>query len=191
AISPDGQQLATASWDRTAKVWDLTPNHEWLALSAPALIPGRGAVLALSPDGKGVVVSSRADWSAQIFDTATGRELLTLRRHDEVITALAYSADGSQIASSSYDGTAKVWDTRSGQTLLTLVSVVGPGAVNGVAFSPDGARLAASADSGLTLWAASSGRHQRLHTDSTQQFNAAAFSPDGTRVEGVACPAGP
>jgi WD40 repeat protein len=48
---------------------------------------------------------------------------------------------GARLATASADDTARIWDAASGQLLLTLYS---PVEVGGVAFSPDGSRLATS-----------------------------------------------
>ena len=54
---------------------------------------------------------------------------------------MAFSPDGSLLATNSFDGTARVWDTSSGEELLNLENDNGPGFV---AFSPDGSLLATS-----------------------------------------------
>lgn len=48
--------------------------------------------------------------AVNIWDAATGQEILTLRGHMDVVTSVAVSADGKHIASGSLDGTVRVWD---------------------------------------------------------------------------------
>lgn len=131
---------------------------------------------------------SSADFSARIFDAATGRGLLTLSRHAALLSDVAYSPDGSRIATSSWDSTVIVSDARSGQTRLTLLAGPVVGIANGMAFSPDGAWLAASGGTALTVWDASTGRNLWTFSDSTQYIYAVAYSPDGTRLAAVTDP---
>ena len=64
-----------------------------------------------------------------------------MSRHVGSINSLAYSPDGTHIATGSVDGMVKLWDAATGRELLTLTRQTAE--VNGIAFSPDGRRLAA------------------------------------------------
>src|SRR6202008_4063769 len=136
AFSPDGKRLATASWDHTAKVWDVESGKELLALRGHS--SGVYGV-AFRPDGKRLATAS-SDHTAKVWDARSGKELLTLRGHSDSVGGVAYSPDGKHLATASGDHTAKVWDAKSGKELLTLSGH--SDVVYGVAFSPDGQRLA-------------------------------------------------
>ena len=66
----------------------------------------------------------------------------TLEGHTLVISSVAWSPDGKQLASCAYDGTVRVWDPMAGRLLHTLEGHAKP--VSKVAWSPDGEWLASS-----------------------------------------------
>ena len=73
--------------------------------------------------------------------------------HSAKVWSLAFSPDGTRLASGSRDLTVKLWDTASGQEVLTLRGFASE--VSGVAFSPDGSRLITTDLSGsVRLWEA-------------------------------------
>lgn len=106
--------------------------------------------VSFSPDGKFVASACQNDYSAKIWDAATGKELKTLRGHRDILISAAYSPDGRRLITGSRDGTVKVWDATTGDELLTLRA---GSPVTGVVFGPDGKSIACGTFSGaVVLW---------------------------------------
>src|SRR5262245_58104966 len=86
---------------------------------------------------------------------------LALRGHEDNVYSLAFSPDGTLLASASGDGTARLWDLAAGKTLHVLEGH--DGSCYQAAFSPDGKWLAtASGDHHLRLWEVSTGKLRQL-----------------------------
>src|SRR5207237_1204762 len=86
------------------------------------------------------------DYTAKLWDVASGRELRTLQGHTDQVDDIVFSPDGRRLATSSFDSTARIWDGATGKELITLQSPID---LTSVAWSPDGARLATTAADGL------------------------------------------
>jgi WD40 repeat protein len=114
----------------------------------------------------------------------------SLRKKTPVL-AVAWSADGSRIASSGCDSTVQVWDAGTGGNASTYRGHArGRYGVDAVAWSPDGRRIAsAGTDQTLCVWDSATGGHlltYRLQSGETcfdgVRANALAWSPDGSRI---------
>jgi WD40 repeat protein len=147
AISPDGQELASGSVDKTVKIWDLRTGELLLTLSGHT---SEVWAIAISPDGK-TLASGSGDRTIKLWDMATGELRYTLSGHSGPVSALAFSPDGQKLASGSYDNAIKLWDTDTGTERSTLNGHTD--SVTALAFSPNGKTLAsASADTTVKLW---------------------------------------
>lgn len=177
AWSPDGATLATASVDKTAKLWDATTGRELLTFRSHG---DYVFSIAWSPDGSRLATASQ-DGTAKVWEAATGRELVTLRGHEAPVNSVAWSPDGRRLATASNDQTARVWDARTGRELLTLRGHRGD--VYSVAWSPDGGRLATAADDRTAIvWQAETGRQLLTLAGHQDHVRAVAWSPDGARL---------
>ena len=116
AFSPDGALLATASTDRTARVWDLATGTTRTTLQGHTL--GVNGV-AFSPDGT-LIATASTDRTTRIWDLATGTTCATLDGHTSGVNGVAFSPDGSLLATASNDGTIRIWDVSTGSARVTL-----------------------------------------------------------------------
>jgi WD40 repeat protein/serine/threonine protein kinase/DNA-binding XRE family transcriptional regulator len=176
--SPDGKRIATASQDKTAKIWDANTGQLLLTLTGHTeSVNG----IVFSPDGRRIATTSD-DHTAKVWDASTGDELLTFSGHTDWVARIAFSPDGTRLVTTSADETAKVWDTDTGQELLTFS---GHGRlVWDVAFNPDGKRVATCGEDGFVrVWDVISGKELlTLPVEGGRDMRGVAFSPDGTRV---------
>ena len=107
---------------------------------------------AFSPDGKWVVTASD-DYTAQVWEAASGKAVGQPLRHEGPVNSAAFSPDGKWVVTASLDKTARVWEAASGKAVgqpLRHESIV-----NSAAFSPDGKWVVtASADRTARVWEA-------------------------------------
>jgi WD40 repeat protein len=175
-FSPDGSRLASASWDKTARVWDTVTGHELRVFSGHN-ITVRG--IAFSPDGKRVATAG-ANGVIKVWEVETGEEVHTMRGHTTWIHCLAFSADGKRLSSGSFDTTVKVWDLTSGKELLTFRGHTR--AINCLAFGPDGKLLASGAerfDELVKVWDPETGKVHHTLRGHTGAIRAVAFGAGG------------
>jgi eukaryotic-like serine/threonine-protein kinase len=109
AFSADGRRLAAAFADGTVRVWEI-PAEKLLHTFRHS---DRAACVAFHPNGK-QLASGSCDNTAKVWDLETGQEVETLGGHIGYVMALAYSPDGSLLATASghrYQGEVQLWET--------------------------------------------------------------------------------
>ena len=105
----------------------------------------------------------------------------TLEGHSDSVSSVAFSPDGSKVASGSYDRTVRVWNVATGQVEQTLEGH--SNSVWSVAFSPDGSKVASgSYDSTVRVWNVATGQVEQTLKGHSDSVWSVAFSPNGSKV---------
>ena len=167
AFSHDAPRLASASYDKTFRLWD-TSSGECLQML-------EGHTIVSYSHRTSQLASASYNNTVKIWDTNSGRCLQTFEGHNNPIASVAFSHDSTRLASASIDKTVRIWETNSGKCLHTVEGH--SDTVGSVIFSHDSTRLAsASLDGTIKVWAVSCGQCLQTligHSDSVESI---AFS---------------
>jgi WD40 repeat protein len=146
AFAPDGQTLASSSWDRTVRFWDTATGEP--SLKFPTLQEPDGALsLAYSPDGTKLAIGHAAGW-VRLRDLAATRELLRAKVHSEDVQSVAFAPDGRAFATSGYQAPIVcIRDSETGRERHKLAFKENPTFQGQLAFPREGKRLALGATS--------------------------------------------
>jgi WD40 repeat protein/serine/threonine protein kinase len=182
AFDHDGWRVISGSADGTIKIWETISDQDCLTLRGHADFV---FATAFSPDGTRLA-SGGNDMTVRVWDAFSGLELFSLYGHIATVRQVAFSPDGRLLASASasrnqhgsvFPGEIKIWDAIGGRQLLTLDSH--PGAVNGLAFSPDGRLAATEEDGTVRFYNPSTGKLLRVLQAHSQPVRDIVFARDG------------
>ncbi|MCC5641660.1 hypothetical protein LC607_01530 [Nostoc sp. CHAB 5824] len=177
AFSANGEFLASASADRTIKLWS---PHTGQCLKT---LHGHGSwvwAIAFSPDSN-FLASGSYDHTIKIWDVPSGECLQTLQGHPGSVLAIAWSPDGKTLFSSGYEKIAKCWDIETGTCLHSWEA--DSNRVWAVAVSSDNQYVATGGDDSLVrLWDIHTGVCLRTFSGHTSQVLCILFTDDGDRM---------
>jgi WD40 repeat protein len=141
AFSPDGQRLASGSWDMTVKTWDAPTWSEHQTIWGHSHFV---TSVAFNKDGT-KITSAAEDGMVKVWDAATGESLRTYRGHTRSVQGVKFlisagAPDVERLVSVSEDLTGRIWDLRNEQEATSLT---GDGTwLTCLAYSPNGKYLA-------------------------------------------------
>ena len=167
----DATLLATGSWDRTIKLWDVVTQQDIATLEGH--MSGVNSVV-FSSDGVTLATGSW-DGTVKLWDVTTQQDIATLEGHMSGVNSVAFSSDEVTLATGSHDGTVKLWDVETERDIATFRHTSG---VHSVSFSSDGAILATGSwDRTVKLWDVATRQNIATFEEHTAEVNSVVFSP--------------
>jgi len=119
AFSPDGKQLATASWDGKVKIWDVLTG---MLVNRQSV--GAGAVYALdwSKDGQSIAYAG-ANTTIYLWNPSTNENPLEFQGHSEPVTDLQFIKNDKKLVSHGASGQIKVWDLTREEEIYSRIQI--------------------------------------------------------------------
>ena len=177
AWHPNGDLIATTSWDDTCIIWNPYTAEKLTTLTGHTN-PVTGA--AWHPDGTHLATTSY-DHTCIIWNPHTAEKLTTLTGHTSAVTGAAWNPNGDLIATTSYDDTCIIWNPHTGKKTTTLTGHTRE--VTGAAWSPDGSLIATTSyDDTCIIWNPHTGQKITTLTGHTREVTGVAWSPDGSLI---------
>ena len=173
AFSPDGKRLASASFDKTVRVWDVAAHKTELTLTGHSDFV---YAVAFSPDGKWLVSASK-DRTVKLVDAATGKSRFTFSGMEQDVLAVAVSPDGKSVVSSGFERGLYWWNPQTGER-VRMQNGHGD-AVHEVCFNKDGSLIASA--SGRQDGAAMAGQERGGTADADGRLDRLRDGPQSRR----------
>ena len=172
AFATDGRRFATASLDRSVRIWETASGREVMRLMHDA------AVDAIALDRAGThLASGSQNGRVRKWDLRTGKEIPGLfMSHQGAVKAVSFSPDDRMIVTGSEDHTARVWDAENGREVGRMAHEA---AVNTAILSPDGKEIATlDGTHSARVWRVADGQ-ESMRAVHEATVNAVVFSRDG------------
>lgn len=177
AFSPVGTMLASASGDKTIRLWSVGQSGHY-PLGRP--LRAKGPLFSIAFDSTGQVLASGSYNAIFLWSIARHAPQGVIRYEAGAITSVAFSRRGGVLAAAGSDGTVLLWNAVTHRRTLLRVA---QGPVKSVALNPDGSVLAAGYDKTVALWSVAGARQLGpALTGVTHTVSSVAFSPDGATV---------
>ncbi len=181
SFRPDGALLIYGGSDSAVWAWNLTDDHHILLEGVDPV-----SALAFSPDGQ-MIVSAEAG-TVRLWDATTGQNLVTLTSPSSLlVNSVAFSADGTLIASGGDTGGVVLWGTTAANA-----SAQAGGTQGGAGESTDGSTSAGETTTAASTCTITASRNVNLRSGPGTNFDRAGTLAGGTSatVDGQATGAG-
>ena len=178
-FSTDGQRIATASQDGTARLWDVATGTQIRAFSSPGSLL---TAVAVSSDGM-MLASGASDGGVHLWNILDGQSLRSFQLNAGAVSSLQFSPATQELLVGWADGALQTFDPATGA--LKLDSLAPAGFVDAAAFSPDG-RFILDAEGfpsfSARLWDAQTGELLRVFAGQGGEVHSVAFDATGTGI---------
>ncbi|MEM7228746.1 MAG: WD40 repeat domain-containing protein, partial [Planctomycetota bacterium] len=185
-LTPDDRILMTTSGDGWLRAWNAaTGSRLWSRKTG-----GRVRNLIISPDGSFCVAGAPAEdlpatFEGAIFgiwDVQTGESLQTIEGHDGGMRRMAFTSDGTRVATTSNDGTVRLWYVPDG-TNAGVLHAPGESTPNAVTFTHDDSMLIVGhADGLLAVWDVEKETMAWSRAAHNSTIGSVQLTDDGTRI---------
>ena len=177
-LSPDGQILASPSYDNTVRLWDVESGRNLKTFKHQEAV----VCVDWSPDGATLATCCSGFWSGvYLWDTTSGQKIRILEEYHDPIYDVAWSPDGKMLASCSRNRAVRLWDAASGRILREFKGHLEK--IYSVAWSPDGRQLCSgSQDNTVKLWNARNNKKFRTLQGHKGDVNAVAWLLNGQYI---------
>jgi len=176
AVSVDGREILTTSWDDTVRIWDVQARETRIVLARSI----KAISAAISPDGRWYAAG---DYEGMIYLwDSSDPKTKKMPGHTGQLYGLAFTPDSKTLVSSSVDGNVCVWDVLTG---LRMRSMNGhPKGALALSMSPDGRTVAVGSGSPMVrTWNIATGEPLKIYESADRgALGWPAYSPDGLKV---------
>ncbi len=141
SFSPDGKEVAWASYDGTVRIWNAATGRSIRVLGPLSADAGSELNAAWSPNGRYVATSGELV-NGELWDATTGARLAEFKRLESQTSDAEFSPDGTEVVTAENSGAAYVWHVPNGGLMRSYAV---PSTVGTAEFSPDGSVIVTSA----------------------------------------------